>query len=102
MLTISLIMVARGPEPRAGSFLNFCKIRGIDIATITERKIPKNIDNPKITPKEGSCHQKKATIAKITAKIRARKLPILISLKKYFFRTSLGSRAMPLIISVSV
>ena len=42
MLKMSVMMVAKGPEPKAGSFLNLCKINGINIATTTEREMPKN------------------------------------------------------------
>ena len=71
MLKMSVMMVAKGPEPRAGSFLNFCKINGIKVATTTEIEMPKNRDNPRIIAREDSCHQRKEVIDKIPPKIKA-------------------------------
>ena len=102
MLKMSVMMVAKGPEPKAGSFLNLCKINGINIATTTEREMPKNKDNPRIIAREDTCHQKKEIIAKVPPKIKPSKPPILISLKKYFFKASLESIAIPRMIKVSV
>src|SRR4030065_2080359 len=97
----SLIIVAKGPETIAGSILNFMKMKGKPVEIRTAATMLRNIDNPTIKPKIGSCQPKRAATESSPPQTNAKAHATLNSLRKYDLKGRCGSIAKLLTTRVS-
>src|SRR3972149_6902671 len=93
IVVTSLIIVAKGPDAIAGSTFTFLKMKGKPVEIRTAAIMLRNIDNPTIKPKIGSCQPIRAATESIPPQISAKAHATPNSLNKYDFKASLGSIA---------
>ena len=87
-MVISLIIVAKGPDAIAGSMFNFMKMNGKPVEIRTAATMLRNIDNPTIEPKTGSCQPIRAATESSPPQTNAKAHATLNSLRKYDLRAS--------------
>lgn len=81
-VTTSLIMVAKGPDAKAGSKLNLLNRNGKTVEMRTAARILKNIESPTIRPNVGLCQPITATAEISNPQTDARETATIDSLKK--------------------
>ena len=87
-MVTSLIIVAKGPDAIAGSTCNLRKMKGKPVEIRTAATMFRNIDNPTIKPKMGSCQPIRAATERIPPQIKAKAHATPNSQRKYDFKAS--------------